>query len=231
MNERKNETIITVPDIKLLGSNILQKIQGEHYSLLLDVWRGGTAVHIFLSHLEEYQDLLAQNMPIWHCRPMQVKHGAEYTVPGGIIDEDNILIIDDLLDSCDTMKNIYQHIRRQSKRCRINIMCLFVKQLNKAMLFLADSKVKLIYAEDVSADRWIKFPWEAGGENTRNNDPKVTLEGLHERLKGTSFDPDELQQQKLKLIEHKEGDRDGKNLEKKRQYWQQKINEKWKRRK
>ena len=99
------------------------------------------------------------------------------------------------------------------------------------MLFLADSKVTLTYAEDVSADRWIKFPWESGGDTERTNDPRVTLDGLHERLKGTSFDPDELQQQKLKLIEYQEGERNGKNITKKREYWQQKINEKWKRRK
>jgi len=226
---------VTMSEVRQLNEKILSKIvlNNIKYDIVLDVWRGGTMTHILMSHLDKYKHMqrtgVLGDLPVFHSYAAPVGSGPDrqirYVLPTEVscLESDNILIIEDLLDTGETIQNIYNNIRAQSRLCNIDIACLYIKGWKQHAQLLNDRRVSFIYGEIRSQKEWISFPWEPGGEIEKNNIliNKKTIP--YEAVKGTIFDPNN-----IPLKEYKEPvNNEGITEEKKTQLKQQ-ISKKWK---
>lgn len=93
------------------------------YDGIYGVPRGGMIVAVILSHLT--------NKPIVQLQQLN----------------NRILVVDDILDSGDTLYNI------KSKYPGIDFLCLFTKKKSYVIKY---------YGKYINIKTWVKFPWEIG---------------------------------------------------------------------
>ncbi len=195
---------VTMSEVVRLCESIVAKLvqKWTKYDIVYDIWRGGTMTHLFLTHTNNYKYMqesgrIHDHTIVYHSHCNEQEG---YAIPGISLQEnENVLIVEDLLDTGETIRDVYNKIRDVSPRCNIDIACLYVKGWKQHADLLTDHRLQFICGETRSQEEWIKFPWEPGGEIEKNNILNNEKTVPYEKVKGTPFDP-----KNIKLEEYRE---------------------------
>jgi hypoxanthine phosphoribosyltransferase len=144
--------------------------------MIVAIARGGYIPGRLLSDMLGVSDLTS--IKIEHYRGAQKQREALVKYPlNADISGRNVLLVDDVCDSGDTLAVAVEHLRRSGNPCSMHTAAMQLKTVSE---FVPD-----FYAGTVSEWRWLIYPWAV------NED----LSSLIERMRLGSRDPLRLQQE------------------------------------
>lgn len=142
-----NKKVLYWNDIEELIAKLIEKInaKGEVFTHILALARGGCVPATLLGY--------GLNIRSVHSVCAYSYHGStrgEITLDGGFpdLDDTRLLIVDDMVDSGDTIK----FIRKRYPNAKVAVLFAKPKGENQADFF----------AENAPQVCWIEFPWEEG---------------------------------------------------------------------
>ena len=129
-------------------NTLLQELNSEKFDTILAITRGGMTLAQALAHglnIRNVQTLQAISYD------NETKH-SEVKIHDtcNISQSTNILIVDDISDSGDTLDAVLKHLKRKNTTCTLSTCTLFYK---KDAVIIPDFKVH-------EATEWINFFWE-----------------------------------------------------------------------
>lgn len=141
---------LTWNDIEDLVLSIFSKLD-KNYNCIISIERGGSIPARLLSELTNIKDIYHYKISYYDGEIKKDTPIIKKSYLDKDVENKNILIIDDIIDSGDTAVIALQELRKISNT--VDIAALITKQ---------SSKIKPTYSGmDLTTKAWIDFPWES----------------------------------------------------------------------
>lgn len=152
-----NDQLVVMIDV--LEFEIKKNIKQLDNAAIIAVGRGGFIPSVYLSHRLNNADIY----PIMYSAPDgegRSKYDVSLKREHQLDSYRNLLIVDDIIDSGKTMKNIHHFYHRQYKHtATISTVCL-IHQANNKLYTPTYSAEQIKSTDGQLFGKWIVFPWE-----------------------------------------------------------------------
>jgi len=133
-----------IKDIKKL----IPEVKKEKFDAIVGVARGGVSIAHFLASALDNRNLFTINS-ICYDNKKKLNDIKVFNIPK-LLEYQKVLIVDDIVDSGDTMSEILKTLKNNFPEVRFKTLSIFQKQ---------NAKIKAdFYAQ--TTDEWIEFFWE-----------------------------------------------------------------------
>ncbi len=130
-------------------STLLKELSHENFDTIIGVARGGLTLAHMLSEALDIRNVQSISTQLYD--DTQKRETITITDTTLLKSSKNVLIVDDIADSGETLKALYNHLTLTYPQTHFQTATLFYK---KSSVFTPDYWVK-------EADAWIEFFWEA----------------------------------------------------------------------
>jgi hypoxanthine phosphoribosyltransferase len=158
MTEKSNEARLKWVEVELLCRDVAQQLKGK-YDVVVPISRGGLCPGAIIANMIGVSNV----RPIrWQTRDGNCKD--KNTLQEIVQTYERVLIVDDLLDSGQCLKEISESIREVKTPVRDVVVTYAVLLKNISYEQHTDEMYNIVYGQrfDGRTDkRWIIFPWES----------------------------------------------------------------------